>query len=51
MWIGIEVLDVAPMIARLAAVGGSFASNFLLRKVLLFRGAHTPHVIGEKGAV
>lgn len=51
MWIGIEVLDMPPVVARLVAIGGSFTSNFLLRKMVLFRSARTSHVIGEKGAV
>ncbi|KRG68756.1 hypothetical protein ABB28_16160 [Stenotrophomonas chelatiphaga] len=51
MWIGIEVLGMPPIVARLIAVGGSFTSNFMLRKMVLFRSARTSHVIGEKGAV
>ncbi|MCC4588269.1 MULTISPECIES: GtrA family protein [Xanthomonas] len=47
MWLGIEWLGMPGSIARLIAVGFSFTSNFVLRKLILFRPRARGWSIGE----
>ncbi|MEA9586870.1 GtrA family protein [Xanthomonas sp. WHRI 10064A] len=47
MWLSIELLGMPGGIARLVAVGFSFTSNFVLRKLILFRPRTRGRVIGE----
>ncbi|WP_312252820.1 GtrA family protein [Stenotrophomonas sp.] len=47
MWLCIEWLGVPGSIARLVAVGFSFTSNFVLRKLILFRARARGRSIGE----
>ncbi|NHF64219.1 GtrA family protein [Xanthomonas hortorum] len=47
MWLSIEWLGMPGSIARLIAVGFSFNSNFVLRKLILFRPRARGRSIGE----
>lgn len=46
LWLGVTWMGLVPELVKLAAAGITFASNYLLRKTLLFatraRGARTP---------
>uniref|UniRef100_UPI003F7F1E32 GtrA family protein n=1 Tax=Xanthomonas sp. 0924 TaxID=2835534 RepID=UPI003F7F1E32 len=47
MWFGIERFGIPASSARLIAVGFSFTSNFVLRKLILFRSHACGRSIGE----